>query len=97
MSCLCTQYARATEWAALAGARWLGRADEDAAEEAASSSMKAALDEMQIEGDVVIGGRVTEELAPGGSVGPAASPSTWPSTRSRAAGSLLAAARARWR
>ena len=31
--CMCTRYARATEWAALAGARWLGRADEEAAEE----------------------------------------------------------------
>ena len=41
---------------------------------AASSSMKAALDEMQIEGDVVIGGRVTEELAPGGSVGAGGDP-----------------------
>jgi fructose-1,6-bisphosphatase II len=69
VSCLCAQYAKATEWAALAGARWLGRADEDAAEEAAASGMKAALDEMQIDGTVVIGGRVTEQLAPGGSVG----------------------------
>jgi fructose-1,6-bisphosphatase II len=72
--CLCAQYARATEWAALAGARWLGRADEDAAEEAAASGMKASLDEMPIEGDVVIGGRITEELAPGGSVGAGGEP-----------------------
>jgi fructose-1,6-bisphosphatase II len=69
VSCLCTQYAKATEWAALAGARWLGRDDEDAAEEAAASGMKAALDEMGIDGSIVIGGRVTEELAPGASVG----------------------------
>ena len=41
---MCTRYARATEWAALAGARWLGRADEEAAEEAAANGMKAALD-----------------------------------------------------
>ena len=54
--CLCTRYARATEWAALAGARWLGRADEEAAEEAASNGMKAALDQMPIDGQVVIDG-----------------------------------------
>ena len=29
--CLCESYARATERAALAGARWLGRADQEAA------------------------------------------------------------------
>ena len=33
--CPCALFARATEWAALAGARWLGRDDQDAAEEAA--------------------------------------------------------------
>ena len=33
--CLCETYARATERAALAGARWLGRADQEGAEEAA--------------------------------------------------------------
>ena len=67
--CLCTQYAKATEWAALAGARWLGRADEDAAEEAAASGMRAALDEMPIDGTVVIGGGRSEGLAAGGLVG----------------------------
>ena len=74
MSCLCAQYAKATEWAALAGARWLGRADEDAAEEAASAGMKAALDEMQIDGSVVIGSLVTDQLAPGASVGSGGEP-----------------------
>ena len=48
--CLCTRYARATEWAALAGARWLGRADQEAAEEAAASGMHAALEELPIDG-----------------------------------------------
>ena len=67
--CLCTRYARATEWAALAGARWLGRADEEAAEDAAASGMKSALDEMPIEGEVVIGARTGETLLPGGTVG----------------------------
>ena len=74
MSCLCTQYAKATEWAALAGARWLGRDDEEAAEEAASSGMKAALDEIEIDGTVVIGTQVTEQLAPGASVGSGGDP-----------------------
>jgi fructose-1,6-bisphosphatase II len=62
-SCLCTQYAKATEWAALAGARWLGRADEEAAEEAAASGMRAALDELPIDGSVVIGGQADELAA----------------------------------
>jgi fructose-1,6-bisphosphatase II len=66
--CLCTQYAKATEWAALAGARWLGRADEEAAEDAAASGMRAALDELPIDGSVVIGGQA-EELTAGGHVG----------------------------
>ena len=67
--CLCTRYARATEWAALAGARWLGRADEEAAEEAAASGMKAALEELPIDGQIVIGARTGEALPPGGAVG----------------------------
>ena len=69
MSCLCTRYAKATEWAALAGARWLGRADEDAAEEAAASGMNAALAEMPISGSVIIGARSGEELLPGDEIG----------------------------
>ena len=67
--CLCTRYARATEWAALAGARWLGRADEVAAEDAAANGMRAALDEMPIDGRVVIGSRTGEALSPDGRVG----------------------------
>ena len=67
--CLCTRYARATEWAALAGARWLGRADEEAAEAAAANGMKAALDEMPVDGRIVIGARAGEALAPGGEAG----------------------------
>jgi fructose-1,6-bisphosphatase II len=69
MSCECVRYARATEWAALAGARWLGRADEEAAEEAAASAMKASLDELPISGSVVIGARSGEQLPPGAEVG----------------------------
>jgi fructose-1,6-bisphosphatase II len=67
--CLCTQYSRATEWAALAGARWLGRADEEAAEDAAANGMRAALEELPIDGRIVIGSRTGEALSPDGRVG----------------------------
>jgi fructose-1,6-bisphosphatase II len=53
--CLCETYLRATERAALAGARWLGRADQESAEEAAVSGMRGALDEMPMAGRVMIG------------------------------------------
>jgi fructose-1,6-bisphosphatase II len=71
--CLCEQYARVTERAALAGARWLGRADQEAAEEAAAAGMRTALDDFPIHGRVVIGAadedsplRVGEEIGSGG-------------------------------
>jgi fructose-1,6-bisphosphatase II len=68
--CPCAAYARATERAALASARWLGRADQAAAEEAACEGMKAALDQLPIEGRIVIGAaEPSEELAVGGTVG----------------------------
>jgi fructose-1,6-bisphosphatase II len=54
-SCLCQMYCRATERAALVSARWLGRADELGAEEAACVGMKEALDELPISGRIVIG------------------------------------------
>jgi fructose-1,6-bisphosphatase II len=53
--CLCESYARVTERAALAGARWLGRANDDAAEGDAAAAMRDALDDFPIEGRVVIG------------------------------------------
>jgi len=53
--CLCESYARVTERAALAGARWLGRADQDGAEEDAANGMKQALEMLPIDGHVVIG------------------------------------------
>src|SRR5438105_4609447 len=40
--CLCEAYARVTEGAALAAARWLGSGDEDSAEGAAVAAMRAA-------------------------------------------------------
>jgi fructose-1,6-bisphosphatase II len=53
--CMCETYTRVTERAALAGARWLGRADQQSAEEASYSGMLAALAELPITGRVVIG------------------------------------------
>jgi fructose-1,6-bisphosphatase II len=53
--CLCESYARVTERAALAGARWLGRAEQETAEEDAATAMRLALDQLPIEGKVVIG------------------------------------------
>jgi fructose-1,6-bisphosphatase II len=54
-ACICESYARTTERAALASARWLGRADEIAALEAAASGMYEELELLPIDGRVVIG------------------------------------------
>jgi fructose-1,6-bisphosphatase II len=59
--CLCESYARVTERAALAGARWLGRADQDGAEEDAANGMKQALEMLPIDGHVVIGAGADDE------------------------------------
>src|SRR5262249_25655109 len=53
--CMCESFARATERAALAAARWLGRAGQRGAEEAATSGMAGTLGQLPIEGRVVIG------------------------------------------
>jgi fructose-1,6-bisphosphatase II len=53
--CKCALYSRPTERAALAAARWLGRAEQDSAEEAAASGMHGALDDFSIDGRIVIG------------------------------------------
>ena len=47
-SCLCESYARVTERSALASARWLGRADQEGAHEAARSGMQGGLEELPI-------------------------------------------------
>jgi fructose-1,6-bisphosphatase II len=68
--CQCQSYLRATERAALVSARWLGRADEDAAEEAAATGMRATLDILQISGRVVFGSNEDSGgLTPGAVVG----------------------------
>jgi fructose-1,6-bisphosphatase II len=64
--CLCESYARTTERAALAGARWLGRADELAAQEAAASGMREELELLPIDGRIVIGGPGDSEALQGG-------------------------------
>src|SRR5205085_11481435 len=71
--CLCEQYVRVTEGAALTAARWLGRADQDAAERDAAEAMRRVLDDFPIEGRVVIGSadedsplRVGETIGAGG-------------------------------
>jgi len=68
--CQCQSYLRATEHAALRAARWLGRADQEAAEEAAADGMRWSLDTLAINGRVVFGS-VGEEggLVPGAVVG----------------------------
>ena len=53
--CRCEQYAAATERAALAAGRWLGRGDVSGAVESASTGMRTALDALEIEGRVVVG------------------------------------------
>jgi fructose-1,6-bisphosphatase II len=67
--CRCESYARVTERAALAGARWLGRADQESADRAASSGMRLALEQLPIDGRIVIGADEGKELAAGGGIG----------------------------
>jgi fructose-1,6-bisphosphatase II len=67
--CQCVLFARATEWAALAAARWLGRDDQDAAEQAAEVAMHAGLTELPLSGTVVIGPETGEVLTAGSEVG----------------------------
>jgi fructose-1,6-bisphosphatase II len=68
--CQCETFARVTERAALAAARWLGRADMEAAEEAAFSGARLALERMPISGRIVIGGHEeAEQLAAGTDIG----------------------------
>jgi fructose-1,6-bisphosphatase II len=66
-TCRCQSYARATEAAALATARWLGRAEQEAAEEAAFAAMREVLGRLEISGRVVMGAEeVGENIGDGG-------------------------------
>jgi len=68
--CLCESYARVTERTALAGARWLGRADQEAAENDAATAMRLTLGQLPIDGRIVIGaGGDSDQLAPGETIG----------------------------
>jgi fructose-1,6-bisphosphatase II len=68
--CQCVTFARVTERAAVAGARWLGRADKEAAEEASFTAARQALERMPISGKIVIGAHEdAEQLAAGTLVG----------------------------
>ena len=67
--CMCQSYLRATEHAALLSARWLGRADQEGAEDAAASAMRQTLDLLAIRGRVVLGASEDTGLAPGSIIG----------------------------
>jgi fructose-1,6-bisphosphatase II len=68
--CLCESYPRVTERAALAGARWLGRAEQQTAEEDASTAMRLVLEQLPIDGHIVIGaGGDSDQLAAGERIG----------------------------
>jgi fructose-1,6-bisphosphatase II len=68
--CQCESFARVTEQAALAGARWLGRADKEAAEEAAFSGARLALEQLPVDGRIVIGApEGAEQLGTGTMIG----------------------------
>lgn len=60
--CPCELFAGATERAALASGRWLGRGDVTAAEAAAVTGMREALDNLAIEGRIVVGADDDGEL-----------------------------------
>ncbi|MES1248421.1 MAG: fructose-bisphosphatase class II family protein [Actinomycetota bacterium] len=53
--CMCQSYLRATEHAALRAARWLGRADQEGAEQSAAEGMNLTLVLLPISGRVVVG------------------------------------------
>lgn len=52
---LALEFVRITEAAALASAKWMGRGDEKAADQAAVDAMRKAFDSLNIDGTVVIG------------------------------------------
>ena len=69
-ACRCEAFAAVTERAAVAAGRWLGRGDVAGAEKAAAEAMRSALDELPIDGSVVIGNEEDgDALAIGTTVG----------------------------
>jgi fructose-1,6-bisphosphatase II len=68
--CMCQSYLRATEHAALRSARWLGRDDQEAADEAASAGMHWSLNILPISGRIVFGSSGEQSgLTPGTTIG----------------------------
>jgi fructose-1,6-bisphosphatase II len=52
---LALELVRTTEYAALAAARWIGRGEKEAADQAAVDAMRLLLDTVHMDGTVVIG------------------------------------------
>ena len=52
---LAVDFARVTEAAALAAARWLGRGDKNSTDDAAVTAMRTIFDTIDIDGTIVIG------------------------------------------
>lgn len=52
---LALEFARVTEAAALAGYKWVGRGDKDKADQAAVDAMRTVLNQIEIDGEIVIG------------------------------------------
>src|SRR5690242_12307845 len=68
--CQCQAYLRATEHGALRAARWLGRADQEGAEDAATDGMRWSLHQLPVTGRIVFGSFGEEGgLVPGATVG----------------------------
>jgi fructose-1,6-bisphosphatase II len=59
--CGCEAYAGVTEAAALASARWLGRGDVEGAEQAAATAMREGLENLEIQGRIVVGSEVDDD------------------------------------
>src|SRR5687768_17896218 len=58
---LALELARVTEAAALMAARWMGRGDKNAADQAAVDAMRSVLNSLQMDGIVVIGEGAKDE------------------------------------
>jgi fructose-1,6-bisphosphatase II len=59
--CGCEAFAAVNEAAVLASGRWLGRGDVEGAERAASTAMREGLDELAIDGRIVVGSEDPED------------------------------------
>ena len=62
--CMCHEFVRVTEAAALAAGRWMGKGDGAAAEEAARAAMHQAFRYVPIEGTIIVGEGEDAEASP---------------------------------